>query len=75
MIDINSFFLDHQTFGQRQCKSVNYNKGRKFCQLLDKNEENFDEKKFEENEEWDYYGQNSQRKVCFVEILLYLEIV
>ena len=54
---------------------MNYNKGRKSCQLLDTNEENFDEKKFEENEEWDYYGQNSQRKVCFVEILLYLEIV
>ena len=44
---------------------MNYNKGRKSCQLLDTNEENFDEKKFEEKEEWDYYGQNSQRKVCF----------
>ena len=41
---------------------MNYNQKTKECQLLDENQEDVeDENKFEDHEDWDYYGQRAPK--------------
>eukprot|EP00111_Clytia_hemisphaerica_P020375 TCONS_00060014-protein len=49
-------------FGSTKCKSVNYNKVTKECQLIDENQNLFDEEKFEENDDWIYYGNRERTR-------------
>ncbi|XP_066922457.1 uncharacterized protein [Clytia hemisphaerica] len=53
-------------FGAEKCKSVNYNKKTKECQLMDENQQNVeDEDKFENDEDWEYYGEKERKMECF----------
>ena len=52
-----------QAFGSPKCKSVNYNKVLKECQLIDENQSKFDEEKFEEDDDWIYYGNRETTEV------------